>query len=149
MSSNCKWRAIEGFPGYYVSSTGLVKKYFPSNDKTKILSPTTNNCGYLIIGIYNSFGRRCWFSVHHLVADAYLEHISEVDEVDHINGIKTDNRADNLVWISRRDNVRKARCKKVTFNGKEYDSLLEASIDNGFNYKYFLRKAKKEGLRNE
>lgn len=48
------------------------------------------------------------FSVHRLVAQAYLKDYSENLQVNHINGIKTDNRLENLEMVTAKENMQKA-----------------------------------------
>lgn len=46
--------------------------------------------------------------LHRLIAETFLPNPNNLPEVDHINNDKLDNRVENLQWISRRDNTRKA-----------------------------------------
>lgn len=49
-----------------------------------------------------------WHSVHVLVAKAFIPNPEGLDSVDHINGVRDDNRVDNLEWVSNSENVRRA-----------------------------------------
>ena len=53
--------------------------------------------------------------VHEAVARAFVDNPFNLSDIDHINNDKADNRAENLQWLSHRDNLRK------TFKDKEKD----------------------------
>ena len=55
--------------------------------------------------------------VHRAVAKAFIPNPFNLSDVDHINNDKTDNRADNLQWLSHRDNLRKKSKDKENNNG--------------------------------
>ncbi len=46
------------------------------------------------------------FSIHRLVANAFIENPNDLPEVNHISGIKSENSIHNLEWISKEDNVK-------------------------------------------
>ena len=52
----------------------------------------------------DSRGRKV-FSVHRLVAKAFIPNPNGLPEVNHKNGVKSDNRVNNLEWVSRRENI--------------------------------------------
>lgn len=91
------WAKIENRPGYSVNSCGDVR-----NDKTgRILKPHLGTSGYLQVMI----GRKTSpLYVHRLVASAFLPNPQNLPQVDHINGNKTDNRVENLRWVSVSEN---------------------------------------------
>ena len=100
-----EWRPIEGFPGYEVSSLGRVKSL--RRREPHILRPCTNR-GYRLVSLAGPRGARTK-KVHQLVADAFdrprpsLKH-----EVRHLNGIRGDDRAENLRWGTRSENMQDA-----------------------------------------
>lgn len=98
-----KWKKIEGYENYSVSDTGLVR----NNATEKLISPyATKKGGYLRLGLGNN-GIRKNFLVHRLVAQAFIPNPDNFDTVDHINGDRTDNRVENLQWLSNRDNIKR------------------------------------------
>lgn len=108
------WRDIPGYEGLYqVSNAGRVKSLarlsapFNGNVYTvreRVLKPWMQNAGYLVVGL-NSKARRKEHLVHRLVASAFISNPERLPIVNHINGVKTDNRVDNLEWCSEEFNA--------------------------------------------
>lgn len=96
------WKEIEGFERYKVSNLGRIKSTI---GKDKILKEYVVNGGYRQVKLRKdnkSYNR----SVHRLVAIAFIETDSIHKEVHHINGIRTDNRADNLQWLTKEEHLK-------------------------------------------
>jgi hypothetical protein len=97
------WKKIEGFENYSVSSEGRVRH--DKNDNLK--KPGITNKGYLTINFMaTKFNNRKCPKIHRLVAQAFLPNPNNYKEVNHLNGIKTDNRVENLEWCSGSQNVK-------------------------------------------
>lgn len=96
-----QWKTIKEYEGHYeVSDLGLVR-----NARTgKILNLHSNNSGYLVIDLHKD-GTHKTFSVHRLVAKAFIPNPDNLPEVNHLNEDKHDNRATNLEWCDRVHNI--------------------------------------------
>lgn len=93
-----KWKVIEDYPNYSVSSHGRVKRI----DSEKILKPCNRN-GYLYVSLCRD-GKCKAHSVHHLVCTWFVGPRPVHKEVNHINGDREDNYFENLEWVTRKEN---------------------------------------------
>ena len=106
---------VKDFEDYTIDETGNVF----SIRKNKYLKQTINRNGYCKVTLQKDKYKKT-FSVHRLVAQAYLKNYSNTLQVNHINGIKIDNRAENLEMVTAKENMQKAveiglfdKCKEI------------------------------------
>ncbi|QOT13699.1 HNH endonuclease (plasmid) [Paenibacillus sp. JNUCC32] len=104
MSGRETWRRIEGFCNYEVSDTGLVRNI----TTRRVMRGNPIKGGYLQICLVSPSRERKMFLVHRLVAIAFIPNPDGLPEVNHRNGIKTDNFVSNLEWCDRKYNIRHA-----------------------------------------
>jgi len=67
------------------------------------MTPSVAHNGYLRVQILPRDSKRRWFPVHRLVLDAWISPKPN-RQCNHINGIKDDNRLDNLEWVTEKEN---------------------------------------------
>lgn len=112
------WRGIPGFSGRYeVSNLGRVRstaelrrfthwrtgqEHFRQT-KYKILAQQMQNSGYMLVQLFDGETRKAE-TVHRLVAGAFCGGFFDGAEVNHMDGVKTNNTPGNLEWVSRREN---------------------------------------------
>lgn len=106
-----QWKDIPGYPYYQASNLGRLRtldkvvkcRNGTRTIKGRVLKPTLiKKTGYHQITI-NRRGR----SAHRLIALAWCEGFSEGLWIDHINGIRSDNRQENLEWVTASENCRR------------------------------------------
>lgn len=99
------FKDIEGYEGLYqISNFGNVKsnrngKYF----KEKILKDRFNDRGYKTVYLFKD-GKGSNRRTHRLVAEAFICNGFNKPDVNHINGIKSDNNVNNLEWVTKSEN---------------------------------------------
>ena len=91
------WKHIPGYEGYYeVRDTGLVRNWVT----WKVLKPRINkHGGFLIVNLSMGLELKT-FSVHRLVAEAFVENTEGFKYVRHRDGDKHNVGADNLYWTN-------------------------------------------------
>lgn len=125
-----------------VSKSGKITpaKRLVREVEEKILVPEKLSTGYYRVTLINSDGTKTRKRLHRLVAEVFIENLDPQHkiEVDHIDGDKSNNRADNLRWCTRAENMRYAQERLGTWTsqtqkvicldtGAEFDTIAEAS----------------------
>lgn len=98
------WKDIEGYEGLYqVSNLGNIKSF--CNNKTIILKQT-NICkyGHKKVTLCKN-GVKKVMTVHRLVAKAFIPNPDNKPEIDHIDTNPSNNRVDNLRWVTSKENT--------------------------------------------
>lgn len=111
------WKSIPGFEGLYEASThGRIRSVdrlvTGKNGVTKpfhgrVLAPRPMNAGYLMVNLCKD-GKAVNYLIHRLIATTFLPNDDDLAEVNHIDGVKSNNVLSNLEWMSRVRNIRHA-----------------------------------------
>lgn len=127
------WKECVGFPKYEVSNLGRVRK---QTDWT-CLKPRQTNRGYLRVALYTDNGKHYGKDVliHKLVMEAFVGP-NPYSDIDHINHIRTDNRLENLRYVTHINNQRNTtiikHVGKYLTDGteiKKFETLIDAAKD--------------------
>lgn len=161
-----RWKAIQGYEGYYeVSDAGLVRsvdrvsidkngmaRRFRGKDMKLTRTKGKDGNGYMVVNLRRD-GASNVALVHILVATAFIPNPHNYPMVNHMNGDKTDNDIGNLEWTTYsynnihalRNNLRKPRgipVIQMTEDGdiiEVYDSAIEAERITGISARAILQ----------
>jgi hypothetical protein len=107
------WKEIAGYDGrYLVSNLGRIESVFDKKGNKRrprlFLKPNVGKLGYNRVHFYPKDGKRPLFLVHRIVAEAFIPNPENKRTVNHKNGNKSDNRVDNLEWMTHAENQQHA-----------------------------------------
>lgn len=103
MCSNETWLPVNGYEDYYlVSNYGNVK----SLRKNRFVGWTNKSIGYRFVGLVDGEGKTTIRTIHSLVAEAFIGARPDGLEVAHLDGVRDNNVAENLMYATRLENAR-------------------------------------------
>ena len=133
------WKNVKDYENLYqVSNLGNVKR------NNKILKPHLNAKGYCRVTLCKD-GIRTKFTIHRLVAEQFIPNPDDKPCIDHINTDRTDNRVENLRWVTHLENNNNTNSKY-----KNSIPVLQFSLDGELVRKWeSIRDVEKEiGIKN-
>lgn len=143
-----KFRAWDGSGKYVAGSDGLIYSTdFNHTGKTRALKGVKDRDGYPHV-LMNIDGKRIYRASHKLVALAFLgAKPTSKHQVNHKNGIRSDNRPENLEWVTHQENV----IHGFRVNGRKHSAkqrkLASLRFSKGSNPKAKLTMGQVSGIR--
>jgi NUMOD4 motif/HNH endonuclease len=144
-----QFRDIKGYEGMYqVSNFGRVKSlrrtYTNSRGQVreipeKILKQKKNRCGYMVCSLSN-MGDLREFTIHKLVATAFIFKEDGKVEVNHKDGNKTNNNTSNLEWVTKSENTLHAIKHNLSgFRDHIFENLRKINAEITYKKVYFSK----------
>lgn len=117
---------------YKVSNFGRVLSLnYRHTGRSKVMSPVDDKGGYLKVCLSKNKKTKN-FSVHRLVAEAFLPNLLDLPQVNHIDENKENNRVENLEWVDHKENcnhgTRNKRVAEKNTNGKCSKPVLQLTL---------------------
>lgn len=136
---NEEWRDVVGYEGKYkisscgrVLAVGRIRSNFNKFYKEHFLTIRKDHGGYYRAMLFKD-GKARFVPVHRLVAEAFISNPENKPQVDHIDGVRTNNQVDNLRWATNKENIRNPntlyRKRSLVLGGSNPMSVPVVSID--------------------
>ena len=127
------WKFINA--NYEVSDKGNIKSVnYRGTDKSAIRKQSISKNGYMRV-ILSDNGKNKTYFVHRLVAAAFIPNPDNLPEIDHIDGNRANNHADNLRWVTAKENSNNYNAPN-TYKGKKINkggkAVLQYDLEGNF-----------------
>jgi hypothetical protein len=98
------WLPVKGFENQYqINRNGDIRSLPRNGTLGGIIKHNLDRYGYKKVTLHKN-DKAFYFTVHRLVAEAFIENTGKKSQVNHLNSIRTDNRVENLEWATNYEN---------------------------------------------
>jgi hypothetical protein len=125
------WVPIKGYEDCYeISSRGRIRSYDrvvartrngPRTYKGQIRNSSRHSHGYRSVGLWKN-GKGKQFLIHRLVAQHFIPNPDTLPDINHIDGVKTNNAWSNLQWCTKSQNTRHGYDNNLIPSGEKHSS---------------------------
>ena len=142
-----EWRDIKDYEGkYQVSNLGRVKSLnYHRDNREQILNTNSDRYGYLKVILYKN-GKGKSYTIHKLVAEAFIPNPNNYPIINHKDENKQNNRVDNLEWCTYQYNntygTRLERASKKISGAKSSTARKVECITTGIQFKTIKEASK-------
>ena len=123
------WKPVLGYEGFYeISNLGQIKSLVKK--QKKIIKNCENGAGYFVVTLCRN-GKRRMASIHRLVAEAFIPNPKNLPQINHKDGVKTNNLIENIEWCTAKENMNHAWDTGLNSVEKLGTTKKVAQIKNG------------------
>lgn len=97
-------KVINGFEDYIINDSGINERSVWSKKRNQWVKPRPMPNGYVHM-CFSKEGKHYHKYLHRLIAEAFIPNPENKPEIDHINGVRNDNRVENLRWATKTENM--------------------------------------------
>lgn len=134
------WKIVEEIPIYEISSNGNVRNIISGH----VLKNKINKYGYPCIGLYYN-GKKIYRTIHRLVANAFVSGKASNLQVNHKDGVKTNNHYTNLEWCTAQENINHSYMTMLNGNTSKV-TVVDLTSNMEFKFKSIKQTCRWLGL---
>lgn len=120
---------VKGFKNYFITNRGECLFYM-ENGVPVIVKPFLNKSGYKVVVMENDLGQKKRKTIHRLVAETFVDGYFEGAVVNHKDGNKLNNFANNLEWTTVKLNTQHAFETGLATNNHKKKAIVATNLEN-------------------